>query len=250
MGKLRRKISISTRLREDGAYEGRAVVEDDFHHFRVGVIVRDGHVASTYTQSPRAPTRLCPAAGSQLKLIEGMPLERASTAVHAYTDARHQCTHMFDLAGLVVAAIARRTPGRAYEAEVEDEESDKPRMARLWRDGKLVYEWELENTGRIKSPPPFSGRSLGGGYTGWARETFSEEDAEAALVLRRAVFISGGRNIDLDDPARRTGPVGGCWVFQPERMDNAIRNVGSTQDFTDRRDDLLSCDSDWLAFSG
>ena len=74
------------------------------------------------------------------------------------------------------------------------------------------------------------------------------DEAEAALVLRRAVFISGGRGVDLDAPDRRMGPRGGCWAWQPERAQRAVRMVGSTLDFTDRADDLTAHDRGWLAF--
>ena len=89
---------------------------------------------------------------------------------------------------------------------------------------------------------------IGAGFTQWASAGLSTDEAEAALVLRRAVFISGGRGVDLDTPGRRTGPMGGCWVWQPERAADARRNVGSTLDFTGREESLTAADRRWLAF--
>jgi hypothetical protein len=98
-------------------------------------------------------------------------------------------------------------------------------------------------------PAPYAGLAIGTGFTGWVRDRLSLDEAEAALVLRRAVFISGGRGVDLDAPGRTTGPMGGCWVWQPERAASAKRNIGSTQDFTGRAELLTQDDQAWLDFA-
>ncbi len=231
-----------------GAGEGRGVVEDDMHHFRVTLTARDGIVIDTATAAPRFPNVLCPSAGDRVRELVGKPLVEASAAVMEFTDARQQCTHQFDLASLIVAAMARGISRRTYEAESPDRVDDKTH-ARVWRDGALIYGWDMNGL-TIEGPDPFVGRSLGSGFTGWVREALSLEDAEAALVLRRTVFISSGRAIDLDDPSRRvgTGPMGGCWVWQPQRAGFAHRVVGSMQDFTHRAEALTRSDRGWLAF--
>jgi len=248
MGVLRRRTAVATRKIAAGESEARAVVEDDFHHFRVTILSRNGHVEGTSTQSLRTPTMICGQAGQRLTELEGMALDPASASVLKHTDARLQCTHMIDLAGLAVAALSQGTPFRQYDAEVDDKSPDRTRRARLRRNGVLVLEWELDGYA-VKGPPPYSGLSLGAGFTGWTQDMLPTDDAEAALVLRRAIFISNGRTVDLDAPGRRTGPFGGCWAWQPERADKALRNVGSTQDFTDRPDALLEEDQTWLDFS-
>lgn len=248
MGVLRRRIAVVTRKRDEGAHEARAAVEDDFHHFRVTILSRDGLVESTATQSLRTPTIICGQAGQRLSELRGMALDPASASVLKHTDARLQCTHMIDLAGLAVAALSHGTAFRQYDAEIDDRTPDRIRRARLSRDGKPVLEWEL-NGYAVKDPERYAGLSLGAGFTGWTQDRLQEEEAEAALVLRRAVFISNGRTVDLDEPGRRTGPLGGCWAWQPERANKALRNVGSTHDFTHRPEALLEEDQTWLAFS-
>ena len=153
---------------------------------------------------------------------------------------------MIDLAGLAVAAAARGIARRSYEAEVPDRAEGRS-VPRLRRDGATILTWEMEGP-VIVGPQAYAGRGIGSGFTGWAREGLSLDEAEAALVLRRAVFISGGRGFDLDAPGRNTGPMGGCWTWQPERAARALRVVGSTLDFTDRADDLTADDGGWLAF--
>ena len=102
---------------------------------------------------------------------------------------------------------------------------------------------------RIAAPAPYAGVDLNHGFTAWARDLPTLDEAEAALVLRRAVFISAGRGVNLDAPGRTTGPRGGCWVWQPERAEQATRNIGSTLDFTARPEALTRDDRAWLDFA-
>jgi hypothetical protein len=243
MGALRRRVEIAT-----VPGEARAVVEDDFHHFRVTVRHRDDVVTEAFADAPRHPTVLCPLASDRLEDLVGMRLNPSSAQVLRQTDARQQCTHMIDLAGLAVAAAARQIARRTYDIEVPDREDGRTH-ARLWRDSEPVLDWIVERS-RIVEPAPFAGHDIGSGFTAWVADTLGADEAEAALVLRRAVFISGGRGLDLDAPGRTTGPMGGCWVWQPERSAGARRIVGSTLDFTDRAAALTLDDREWLAFEG
>lgn len=240
MGALIRRIGVATRERE-----ARAVVEDDFHHFRVVIRHDGGRVSGTAWQALRRPWTTCAIAGERLSELVGMELSPDANAVLAHTDPRQQCTHMFDLAGLAIATAARGIGERRYEAVVPDR-IDGRTTPRLARDGAEVLRWSLEGS-HITAPEPFTGRSLQAGFSKWVEEHLDVDDAEAALVMRRAVFISGGRGVNLD-AAPHAPSRGGCYVQQPERASAARRMVGSTQDFTDRRDSLLGEDQAWLAF--
>jgi len=242
-GALHRRIEISTR-----PGEARGVVEDDFHHFRV-VIRHDGAaVTAAFSQAPRHPTVICPAAGDRLTELVGMALDPSSAAALAHTDARQQCTHMIDLAGLTIAVATRGIARRSYHAVVPDR-IDGRTTPTLERDGAPVLAWEM-NGDVIEAPAPFGVRSIGSGFTGWARDALDLDTAEATLVLRRAVFIAAGRGVNLDDrTGGRTGPLGGCWTWQLERADRAERMIGSTVDFTGRDERLTADDADWLAFA-
>ena len=247
LGSLRRRVEVSSRTDGPGTGEARGAVEDDFHHFKVTVRAKDGVVVEVNSEAPRHPNSLCPTAGGRLAELVGMPLSEVSVAVMERTDARQQCTHQIDLAGLAIAALARGIERRAYELEVPDRIDGRTHV-RLWRDGELLFEWDVDGQ-VIAGPAPFAGLGIGGGFTGWARRNLDLDGAEAALVLRRGVFISSGRTVDLDDPGRRTGPMGGCWVWQPGRAELAKRVVGSTHDFTDRPQVLTRDDQAWLGFA-
>ncbi|MBV9842360.1 MAG: hypothetical protein JOY99_12670 [Sphingomonadaceae bacterium] len=225
----------------------RATLEDDFHHFRV-VLRHDGeHVTSIEADSPRSPYSLCPVASVRLRDLLDMPLSDDMTAAFRLTDARDQCTHQIDLAALAVAAAARGTVRRRYDVRVFDKRADTKRHALLWRDGTLLLDWTLDRYA-VAAPERFAGRSLGSGFTSWVSQTFDSETAEAALVLRRGVFISGGRGMGKELDERAGAPVsGGCWVQQEARAHTAIRHKGSTQDFTGRAELLTRADDEWLA---
>ena len=120
MKAMNRRIEIATR-----PHEARAVVEDDFHHFRVTLRHADGVVTEALSRALRWPNALCPVAGERLSELVGMPLNASSAAVLGHTDARQQCTHMIDIAGLAVAAAARGIPRRSYAAVVPDRQDGR-----------------------------------------------------------------------------------------------------------------------------
>jgi len=83
----------------------------------------------------------------------------------------------------------------------------------------------------------------------WALQTLSEEEAEAALILRRCTLISLGRERDLDRQTHAV-PSGLCYSQQPERAEQAIRVKGSTWDFGSSQEKLCASDHDWLNSRG
>lgn len=241
MGELLRTVRISTRHGE-----ARAVVEDDFHHFRVSVF-HDGKVVTSVTgEAPRHPWTLCAYAATRLSELVGMPLSSRAQAVAQYAAPRLQCTHQFDLAGLAVAAAARGIARRRYDVSVTDP-VDERRTATLSRDGRVLLSWTLQHT-LILDPPPFKGRALRAEFAAWASENLSEDECEAALVLRRAIFISGGREVDLDQLVHASA-TGGCIVNQPKNAERALRMKGATIDFSRSPAAPTQSDDAWLSFT-
>ena len=243
MQRFRRRIELAGRQDQHGG-QVRAVLEDDFHHFRVVVDHREGIVTAVRGETPRHPFTACPGAAPELNRLAGMHLDRIANSVTLHTDATQQCTHMFDLAGLAIAAAARGDRYRRYDIEVP-RHVDGRAPARLMRDGVLVLEWEVEGSA-ILGPAPYAGVDMRKGMARWALGALPAEEAEAALVLRRCALISLGRlkDIDREPHAHLTGR---CYAQQPERAPQAIRIVGSTWDFSERADALCLDDQAWLA---
>jgi len=215
----------------------RAAMEDDFHHFAV-TLVHDGQaVVDLRAESLRYPWSTCPDAGALFVELRGVDLSERSSALGRSADPTRFCTHQFDLAGLAVAQAARAAVGRGerrqYDAVIPDR-VDGTTMAQLYRDAEPVLSWELRGF-RITAPERWRGRPIQGGrFIAWAEQNLAPDDAEAAMVLRRAVQIAAGRGFDLDSfpniAALRVGGAARCYSFQPERAGQARRMVGTSRD--------------------
>lgn len=238
MQRFRRRIELVS----NGA-QVRAALEDDFHHFRVVIDHRAGRVSAARGQAVRHPFTACPGAAGALMELEGMELDRISQSVTLHTDATQQCTHMFDLAGLAIALAARGDHRRLYQIEVPRHVEGRSH-ARLIRDGELVLDWAVEGS-LILGPAHYSGVDMRAGLARWALTTLPEQEAEAALVLRRCALIALGRlkDIDKEPHAHLTGR---CYAQQVHRAPQAIRIVGSTWDFSASPQALCADDHTWL----
>jgi Protein of unknown function (DUF2889) len=223
-------------------------MEDDFHHFGVR-LHHDGHrVTAAEGVTFRSPWVTCADGARLIARIVGMALSPNATAVGLVTPAREQCTHTFDLAGLCVAHAWRSARGdgdpiRQYDCDIPDRDPSGRHTCRLLRDGVPTIEWHLEGY-TITGPEPFVGVSLAKGFLGFCNEQLDVDTAEAAVALRRAVYISGGRMQQLDTCASAgevTGAtVGTCHTYTPGIVEVALRRRGTQLDFTDHADLLLA----------
>jgi hypothetical protein len=240
---FRRRIMIASR---QSTGEARAVLEDDYHHFRVALTHASGVVTSAIGSGVRVPYTACPGAGTQLAALVGMPLDSVANSVTRATDASLQCTHMLDLAGLAIAAAARTIAARRYDIEVPRRVNGET-IGRIDCDGVNVMAWTID-AAAILAPPEYAGVSLREGLARWALSTLTTDQAEAALILRRCLMISRGRERDLDLVAH-ANPSGNCYAQQPDRAPTALRIVGSTHDYTDRAGVLCAGDEEFMAFA-
>lgn len=217
----------------------QAHLEDDFHRFSVSLHHNEAHIIHIEGRALRFPWLTCAEAVFPLERLVGMELSRCSRAVFQHADGRFQCTHLFDLSGLAVAQAARGPGRRRYDIVVFDPQGGG-RRAELKRDGEKLYCWRVRDD-IIEAAPPFGRQSLLR-LGKWAGENLAEDEAEAALVLRRAIHISGGRWFDLDSVpnAATLGSRATCHSFQPSVAPKGKRMVGATRDFSDRLEDLLS----------
>jgi hypothetical protein len=242
---FRRRIVISSE-KCPSQTRVRAALEDDFHHFRVEVTAENGRVSKIGGSAVRRPYTLCGSAVARLDALLGMPLSPIAHEVTRVTDGAEQCTHLFELAGLAIAAAARGTLRRQYDVEVPMRVHDRTR-SKLLRDGVTLLEWDLLGT-VIQAPAPYCGVDLYHGMARWALTNLPAEEAEAALVLRRSTGISKGRGMNLDAQVHAR-PNGNCFSQQPQRAASALRIVGSTWDFAATPERLCADDLAWLAFA-
>lgn len=245
----------SGRTYGDGVYRRRIIValdgdrawgelEDDFHHFRVDLRHDGNAVTAVEGTGLRSPWTTCLDAGQPLQSLVTTPLRTGPLAL-GHLDAKKNCTHMFDLAGLVVTHAARDTDGtRGYDMSVDDPEGGTgERTARLWRDGALELEWTIEGR-TLLAPQEWVDVPLWNGFIPWAARELDDETGEAAVALRRACDIAVGRQADLDEvesAAALEDHMGAiCHAFQPGNAPLGIRRKGSARDFTDHEAMLLA----------
>jgi hypothetical protein len=220
-------------------------LEDDFHFFVVTLRHDDERVVEVAAESRRWPWSTCPDAANSLRALAGMPLSRRFTAAGRWTDPKQNCTHQFDAACHAITHAARRGTVRQYDVEVPRRARDTgATRVRLWVDSAPRLAWSLTYDGIVGPMPPFDEAPWRGGFMRWADATLPEDDAECAIVLRRAADIGTGRGMDLDSvpvasdlPASMTGI---CYSMQPGIVEVAIRHRGSIRDFASSPERLLT----------
>lgn len=246
-GAFRRALRMETT-----ANRTRAELVDDFHHFAVRVDVRGGQVVDIAGEDVQIPWTTCAGALAPLRAMVGAPVTRSLAALRAHTDARLQCTHLHDLACLAVAHAARSLEGggatqRRYDVTLPDRRRGASRAV-LERDGAPCLVWSLERTEIVDGvPDAFAGLPLAGRRFQERLATLEDPDeAEAASVLQRAVFIGTGRRHDFESmrvAAEFAAVVGGrCHSFASERVDRAFKIPNTVRDFTRDTGDLFRRD--------
>lgn len=231
-GALRRAVVVK-------ALDARTVwgaLEDEMHHFEV-TVHHDGRVVTAVEgRAVRWPWTPCAEAPDALAALAGAPITTTASTIARHTDVFQQCSHGYDIAVWTIAHAARhRDRGlerRRYDAIVPDW-TTQPFDASLRRDGEVLLEWRA-TIERIESPDPFTGVALRGGFVRWVEDNLDDDLAEAAMVLRRAVWIAPSRHIDLEgcDDGEQSGLARGvCYASQPGRYEVTFRNRHSLRDY-------------------
>ncbi len=214
-----------------------AGIEDEMHHFELRVHHDGTHVTGVTPLPIRWPWAPCFDAPRALDALIGLPLTATPASVARFTDIKEQCTHNFDLAVLAAAHAARVGRGgarrRDYLCEVPDWDAP-PLTARLWRDGELLLDWTCDYE-TVTAPEAFRGLPTRAGFFHWCAANLDAETTEAAQLLRRAVWMSPARKIDLEAYSDATGGMlkpGICYAGTPERLPVTFRNRGSLRDYS------------------
>ena len=216
------------------------VAMEDEHHYFVLNLGHDGErITSVNSTSRRTPWTVCPQAAGKLQEFVGQPLRQRIAVSLPQIDSKQQCTHQYDL--LMVALAQARTPGRREYVSRVVGAMHEYRHAQLWLNDEKLLDWRLRGTA-ISSSDHFDQQDLRN-IMPWADESLDDQQLEALFVQRRAVMVaaSKGLNLDLVKNAGQAMVVraGACFVFQPERADQAERIIGSTRADVTAADDLL-----------
>jgi len=235
-GRYRRCIVLQT---DDTVVSGE--LADDFHHFAVRLRHDGRRVVSVEGEDVRVPWTTCPGALEPLRRMRGARLSTPLPELLRFTPAREQCTHWHDLACLAIAHAARAASGgssrRRYDVTVADR-VDGRTVCELARDARTRLRWRMHQSDISESTPElFRGRTLSGRDFRRFCAGLDDDLAEAAWVLRRAIFIGLGRQHDFENIAEAStfAPVVGaaCHTFDPARIGDARRVYGTLRDFSD-----------------
>ena len=245
-GVFRRRIALEAR-----AGEVRGELADDFHHFAVRLRHDGERGIEVEGQAVRVPWSTCPGATDPLRRMVGAPVSDRILTVFQHTRPREQCTHLHDLACLALTHAARNEARRVYDVAVPDRTQDATEAV-LRCDGETVLRWQLRGS-RVErgAPPGFDGLSLATyPFLDFLLADLRDRPAvaEAAWILQRALFVSGGRrrHVEVGHDAKRLASVLGsaCYTLAPERVDEARRVGDNVRDFSDAPDALLDRDAD------
>lgn len=201
-------------------------LEDDMHRFHLRFDHAEGRITKAHAEALRHPWSACPGAAPH---IAG-ELTGALLADVAARDPALHCTHLYDLA-VVLAAHACDTQPTRFDMRVADR-VDERTTATMTENGIEVPRWELEGTAITGGD--YAGRDLRK-LSGWKQE-LTPREAERATMLRRAVFISGGRQYDFPagETAASQGPMrlGVCFNYQLPLAAQSTRSPGGFHDFS------------------
>src|SRR5690554_4115159 len=216
------------------------VAMEDEHHYFVLDLGHDGErITSVDSSSRRTPWTICPQAAARLQAFVGQPLRQRIAVNLPEIDSKQQCTHQYDLLMLALAQATR--PGRRKYLSKVVGAMYEYRHAELWLNDEKLLDWRLRGT-TIHSDDEFDQQDLRS-IMPWAEQTLDDRLLEALYVQRRSVMVaaSKGFNLDLIKNAGQAmaARAGACFVFQPERAEQAVRVIGSTRQDVTGPEDLL-----------
>ncbi|RJG18847.1 DUF2889 domain-containing protein [Massilia cavernae] len=201
-------------------------MEDSYHAFEISFAHDGTHVTSIDTRWHRHPMSACSGAVGAIDGMVGCRVDGGMRELQAYLDHRQQCTHIFDMFRLGVLHAFHGREDRRYDVIVHDA-PQQPQVAQLLLNGVGVLSLTLEND-VILAPEKYRGVNVFHGFGTWIAAHLDGEKVEQAFMLQRALFVAGGRRLDLaasvGSPSSLSGPpTGSCYASQPERYPRSVR---------------------------
>jgi hypothetical protein len=217
----------------------RGLLSDIFHEMECK-IEHDGHKVTSITgKMIRIPNTMCPSAPTVLPELLGMQVGVSAKTFYANGAIKRHCTHLFDLAFMVIAAVCNEEGEYIYEAIVPDSPDKRVPIDIVGlRDGVREVVWQIDSASEsIMAPEEFAGKPVCKGFSGWAFDAFDDEQLMLPLLISRTCLLARGRAYIIDaypgEPIAMISNIrGNCYAYSPERIDNARFVSGSVRDFT------------------
>lgn len=211
---------------------------DDTHHAMWLVLDHDNRkvtaVTGGFTRQPATP---CHRAVAGLEQLVGASLDVSAIELRLRLPFASNCTHLADLARSTMRARHRRVGTVRYDIVIPDA-GDGGEWIEISREAIPVHRWKVVGS-TIVAPVLLEGSPLLGGFTGWAREAFSGDDLDAAMMLQRGVFVARALpyKVDPSPPIALHsygGMEGACVSYSGENWRTATGTENFVRDFTDR----------------
>jgi hypothetical protein len=210
-------------LQPGPSYIGGAL-EDDMHRFHLRIDHAGGRIVAVAARALRHPWSACPGATEFIATeLTGELLEDV-----ARRDPYQHCTHLFDLAVLAAAHADDGDP-TCFDMRVADRVEQRT-TATLAENGIEQLRWRLDGTKIAGTDRDLRQLSQ------WKRE-LPPHEAEWAMLLRRAVFVSGARQYrapSLEQTAAlNEGRMGVCFNYQLPQAEHSTRTPNWHRDFSE-----------------
>jgi hypothetical protein len=144
-----------------------------------------------------------------------MTLRRRASDLAAHHSIRQHCTHLFELAALVVAQAAWARKDRRYDARVWSAEGKRVLCGTLRLNDHLSASWSVAG-GVVLEPAALAGQSL---VTRFRERlvAFDDEEAERSWIMRRVFWLpEGDMNFVRMQRADEVGLGPVCYTFLAE----------------------------------
>ncbi len=202
-------------------------LEDDLHRFHLRFDHDGERIVTAHAAALRHPWTACPGAAPHI----ASELTGALLADVAARDPVQHCTHLFDLA-VVLAAHAQDSVPLCFDMRVADR-VDGLTTATMEQDGAEVLRWHLDGTA-IGPGGDHAGLDLRR-LSQW-KQDLPPHEAERATMLRRAVFVSGGRQFTappgLTAVQQGAARQGVCFNYQAPQSSHSTRTPNWITDFS------------------
>ena len=227
-GTFRRRFTLS----REGERRTVALL-DDYHTMSASLTLGDGVVIDVSASMERFPKTTCPGAATALEALRGTPVSSHSALLRGVDRGGH-CTHLIDMAGILLYWPLADGETRVIEVAVSDRDKQQRQQLHITVDGAEALHWELRDDA-IETPAAYRGRKLFGGYARWVEENFPPQEASLWLIAQMAMFVAVGRAYIVDGPVPRAsglevGRKGACFSYSDPAFAIAVDNVGYVRD--------------------
>lgn len=203
------------------------LLEDPYHALAIAFDHDLERVTDVEARWERNPLTSCVGSEAMLRSMAGCPLTSDLQTLGLWTDARSNCTHMFDALRLGIVHVAADRPDLRYDVLIPDCVEDVQPMT-LLINGDEQLRIAVTGGHMIVSPPDLAGAPLLSGLARWGAGRLDGRMFELLFYIQRAAFIAQGQKIDIARYVGASGELSGpnpgtCHGSRPSAYGEGVR---------------------------